>query len=167
MSVSTLFPIMLTIATLFSSLATGLVFTFAIVTMPGIKKLNDREFIHAFQVMDGIIQDGQPIFILVWLGSVLALIISTVIGFGQLEGLPRILLIVATALYIFGMQLPTIRFNIPLNNQLQTLQVDAMNEEELKTARQEFEPEWNRWNTLRTLVATVACILLFVVLIML
>lgn len=167
MLTSTIFPIMLIIATLLSTLVTGLVLTFAIVTMPGIKKLNDREFIRAFQVMDGIIQDGQPIFMLIWLGSVLALIISTVMGFGQLEGIQLLLLIVATALYIFGMQLPTVRVNVPLNNQLQTFNVDGMDEQELKTARLAFEPRWNQWNVIRTIVACIVSVLLLVQLFML
>lgn len=162
-----IFPILLMIATLLCSLAAGLVFTFAIVTMPGIKSLNDREFIRAFQVMDGIIQNGQPLFMLVWLGSILALIASAVVGFGQVDTIPRLLLIGATVLYLFGMQLPTVSINVPLNNQLQTLNVDTMNEHELKRARLDFEPRWNQWNSFRAVMASIVSVLLLVVLSML
>jgi len=44
--------------------------------MPGISSLTDREFIRAFQAMDGIIQDNQPLFILVWVGSAVAVIVA-------------------------------------------------------------------------------------------
>jgi len=142
----------------------GLLFIFAIVVMPGIKRLNDREFIRAFQVMDGVIQNNHPLFILVWVGSAVALIASAIIGTGQLDGVGRLLIIVAALAYIFGVQLPTIAINIPLNNKLQTLNVDAINGTAQKTARQAFEPRWNWWNAFRTTVASLASILLIILL---
>ena len=45
-----IFQIVLILATFLCSLAAGLLFAFAIVVMPGIRSLNDREFIRAFQV---------------------------------------------------------------------------------------------------------------------
>ena len=61
-----IFQIVLILAAFLCSLVAGFVFAFALVVMPGIKGLGDREFIRAFQVMDGIIQNNQPIFLLVW-----------------------------------------------------------------------------------------------------
>ena len=37
------------------SLVAGFIFIFAIVVMPGISKLNDKDFIRAFQVTDAVI----------------------------------------------------------------------------------------------------------------
>ena len=141
-----LFQIALILATFLCSLAAGLLFAFVIVVMPGIGTLNDGEFIRAFQVMDRVIQNNQPVFIFVWLGSAVALIISAVLGFGQLDDAGRLLIIFATLAYLLGVQLPTVTINVPLNNQLQTLDVDAMNETSQNAARKEFEPRWNRWN---------------------
>jgi len=141
-----------------------LLFVFAIVVMPGIRSLNDREFIRAFQVMDGVIQNNQPLFVLVWVGSVVALVTSALFGISQLDGVGRLLIITATLAYILGVQLPTIAINIPLNNKLQTLDVDALNETTQKTARKEFEPRWNRWNSIRTAIASLASALLIVLL---
>ncbi|MEL6151259.1 MAG: DUF1772 domain-containing protein [Chloroflexota bacterium] len=157
---------MLVLSTLLVALVAGLVFTFAIVTMPGIKKLDDAAFIRAFQVMDGIIQKGSLMFGLVWAGSVAALLIATVLGFRQLEGLPQWLLITATAIYILGVQLPTMAINIPLNNELQTLDVSIMDENALKAARDKFEPRWNRSNVFRSVVAIIVAVLLMIVLVM-
>ena len=94
--------------------------------MPGIRSLNDREFIRAFQVMDRIIQDNQPLFMLVWVGSVVALVTSAVLGIGQSDGAGRLLIIFAALAYLFGVQLPTVTINVPLNNKLHTLDVDCM-----------------------------------------
>ena len=49
---------LLLVSTLLCTLVTGFVFTYAIVVMPGFGKLNDREFIQAFQAADGIIQNN-------------------------------------------------------------------------------------------------------------
>ena len=54
---------LLLVSTLLCTLVTGFVFTYAIVVMPGFGKLNEREFIQAFQATDGIIQNNQPLFI--------------------------------------------------------------------------------------------------------
>ncbi len=167
MLTSTLFPIILILATLFCALVAGLLFAFAIVTMPGIKSLNDDEFIRAFQVIDGVIQNNQPLFILVWMGSALTLLMATVLGFGQLDLVGKSLLLMATALYIFGVQLPTILINVPLNNQLQTLDVGKMNASTQADARLSFEPRWNQWNRIRTAVATLVTALLILLLFLL
>ncbi len=137
-----IFQIALIFATFLCSLVAGFLFAFAIVVMPGIRSLNDREFIRAFQVIDRVIQNNQPIFMLVWVGSVVALVTSAALGIGQLAGAARLLIVFAALAYLFGVQLPTFTINVPLNNKLQTLDVDAMNETTQKAARKDFEPRW-------------------------
>lgn len=167
MLTTTIFPIILILAALFCALVAGLLFAFAIVTMPGIKRLHDREFIRAFQVMDGVIQNNQPIFMLVWIGSALTLLIATVLGFRQLDLVGKGILLTAAALYMFGVQLPTVTINVPLNNKLQTLDVDAMSPSAQTAARHGFEPRWNQWNRIRTIVATLVTTLLILLLFLL
>ena len=159
-----IFQITLILATLLCSLVAGFVFAFAVVVMPGIRSLNDREFIRAFQVMDRVIQNNHPIFVVVWIGSVVALVISAVLGVGQLDGTGRLLIIFAALAYLLGVQLPTFTINIPLNNKLQTLDVDAMNETTQKAARMDFEPRWILWNSIRTAFASLASVLLIILL---
>ncbi len=153
----------LTLATLLCGLVAGFVLAFAIVVMPGIQRLGDREFLQAFKEMDGIIQNNHPVFMLVWLGSALALIVSATLGFGQLAGTERLILIAATAIYVLGVQLPTISINIPLNNHLQKQELESLSESELQQERTRFEPRWIRWNTIRTYLATLTTLLLITV----
>ena len=159
-----IFQIVLILAAFLCSLVAGFVFAFAFVVMPGIRSLNDREFIRAFQVMDGIIQNNQPICVLVWVGSVVALMTSAVLGFGQMDGAGRLLIVFAALAYFFGVQLSTFTINVPLNNKLQALNLDAMDETEQEAARQDFEPRWNRWNSFRTVFASLASALLLILL---
>ncbi len=159
-----LFEIALILAVILGSLVAGFLFAFAVVAMPGMKSLSDREFIRAFQVIDRVIQNKQPIFMSVWFGSVVALVTATALGVGQLDQAGRLLIIIATLAYLLGVQLPTVTINIPLNNRLQALNVDAMNEEDRRAARRDFEPRWNRWNAIRTAFASLTAALLAVLL---
>lgn len=164
MSTEAIFPIVLITATVSCSLVAGFLFAFATIVMPGIKSLNDREFIRAFQVIDGVIQNNQPLFVAVWVGSVVASVAAAGLGFGQLDGAQRLLLISAPLVYILGVQLSTFTINVPLNNRLQALNVDAMDAVALKAARMDFEPRWNLWNSVRTPFASLASVLLIVLL---
>lgn len=159
-----IFQIVLILAAFLCSLVAGFLFAFAIVIMPGIRSLNDGEFIRSFQVMDRVIQNNQPIFMFVWVGSVVALVIAAVLSIGQLDGTDGLFMIVAVFTYLLGVQLPTATINVPLNNQLQTLDVGAMNETALKDARNTFEPRWIQWNSIRTAFASLSSALLIVLL---
>ena len=132
--------------------------------MPGIKSLNDREFIRTFQVTDRVIQNNQPIFIFVWVGSAIALIVCAFFGIGRLQGVDFFLLAFATLTYLFGVQISTIVIHLPLNNKLQKLDIDTMNEIELKAAREGFEPRWNTSNRIRTVISGFVSILLIILL---
>jgi uncharacterized membrane protein len=159
-----LFEITLILAAFLCSLVAGFLFAFAVVTMPGIKNLSDREFIRTFQAVDRVIQDNQPLFMVVWIGSVLALLTATVLGVGQLDPSGRLLIIFSAAAYVLGVQLPTLTINVPLNNKLQTLNVDAMDDAAQQAARADFEPRWNRSNVIRTAIACLVSAVLLVLL---
>ncbi len=159
------FQIALILATFLCSLVAGFVFAFALVVMPGIRNLNDPEFVRAFQVMDRVIQNNQPIFVFVWIGSVVALVTAAMLGIGQLDGAERLLIIFATLAYLLGVQLPTFTINVPLNNKLQTVDVGAIDETKQEAVRKDFEPRWNLWNSIRTALASLVSVLLMILLI--
>jgi uncharacterized membrane protein len=160
----TVFQAVLMLATFLCSLVAGFLLAFAAVVMPGIRSLDDGSFIRAFQVMDRVIQNKQPLFVVVWVGSVLALVAAAVLGLRALSGADRLLVIVAALVYLLCVQLPTVTLNIPLNNALQKLDPDTMNEATRKRARDDFEPRWNRWNAIRAACASLASILLVLLL---
>jgi uncharacterized membrane protein len=91
---------------------------------------------------------------------VLAVIAALILGMGQVGGQERIALIVAAGVYLLGVQLPTFVFNIPLNNELQALDIGAADEAVCSSARERFEPRWNRWNAIRTALATLTSAIL-------
>lgn len=159
-----IFQITLIVSTFLCSLVAGFLFAFAVVVMPGIKSLGDGKFLRAFQVIDRVIQNNQPVFLLVWMGSVIALLASAALGFGQLDGTGRLLIIAAALVYLLGVQVPTATKNIPLNNTVQSLEIDSMDETALEAARQDFESRWNLWNSIRTVLASLVSVLLIILL---
>jgi uncharacterized membrane protein len=160
----TVFQTVLVLAALLCSLVAGLLFAFAVVVMPGLRSLDDGVFIRAFQVIDRVIQNNQPLFLFVWVGSVLALVAAGVLGVLELEGVDRQLIVAAALIYLVGVQAPTFAVNIPLNNRLQKLAPDAMSEAMRTRARSEFESRWNRWNAIRAACASFAASLLMLLL---
>lgn len=158
------FEIILIVATLLCSLVAGFLFAFAVVVMPGIGKLDSRGFVRAFQVIDGVIQGNQPLFIFVWLGSIIALPTAILISFSELNVAGRVIACVAGVVYFLGVQGPTVAVNIPLNNQLQKIDLDSIDDTALQSAREQFESTWNRWNVIRAVLASVAVGLLLILL---
>jgi len=160
----TVLELILILATLCCALTAGFAFAFATMVMPGLGKLGNQAFIRGFQVIDGVIQAGQPVFGLVWIGSAVTLLLSAVLGALQLDGIERVVLVGSALIYVVGVQVPTFRINVPLNNALQTLDVEAMDEAALASARRDFEARWVRWNAIRTLIAALVSVALMVVL---
>ena len=66
--------ISLIFAILFCSLVGRFIFTYSIVVMPGFSNLSDKDFLKAFQVTDAVIQNNQPLFMFIWIGSIVAIL---------------------------------------------------------------------------------------------
>lgn len=149
----TLFVGFLIVSTLLCALVTGFIFTYAVVVMPGFAKLDDRDFIRAFQVTDGVIQNNQPLFMLAWVGSIVSVVATMILGFIEHHGIERCTVIAIGFVYLLGVQGITIRVHLPLNNHLQRLEIDEMDPESLSKERNKFETRWNYFNNIRTLIA--------------
>ena len=135
------------------SLVTGFIFTYAIIVMPGLSKLSDKEFLKAFQVTDAVIQNKQPIFMVIWVGSIVSVLSLILISIAYV-GLSETWLIVLVALiYLLGVQGITILIHLPLNNQIQKLNLEKLKDENLKNERLNFETKWNFFNNIRTTIA--------------
>ena len=146
------------------SLVGGFTFTYAIVVMPGLSSLNDREFMRAFQVADAVIQNNQPLFMLIWIGSIVSLL-STVfisaVNFGLSE---TWLIVLVSAVYLLGVQGITIAIHIPLNNHIQKVIIEKLSDKAINEERVRFERKWNFFNNIRTIISISVCLLLLIIL---
>lgn len=151
-------------AIFFGSLVAGFLFAFAVVVMPGLRALDDADYLRAFRLIDGVIQNNQPLFILVWVGSLLAMIVAMILGGLEFGGVHRALLLATGALYLGGVGVLTAVVHLPLNANVQRLRIDEVGPQALREARAAFEPRWNRWNRVRTVIAAITVGLMLVVL---
>ena len=146
----------------FCSLVSGFIFTYAIVVMPGLSNLNDKEFIRAFQVTDAVIQNNQPIFMFTWISSIVSLlgtILTSVVGFGLLE---TWLVVLFSVVYLLGVHGITIAIHIPLNNNIQKVLIEGLNDKAIMDERVKFERKWNYFNNIRTSVSISVSLLLLI-----
>ena len=142
-------------STVLCSLVTGFILTYAIVVMPGLSKLDDKEFIKAFQVTDGIIQNNQPIFILIWVGSIISVVSTIIISIFTLGILEGWKIIFVSLVYLIGVQAITIIIHLPLNKRIQNIDINSTNLQSLNEERKNFETKWNYFNNIRTVIAVL------------
>ena len=145
------------------TLVTGFTLLYAVVIMPGLSKLDDKEFIKAFQVTDGVIQDNQPLFILTWLGSVISVvgaILTSIISVGLPEAW---LIIFVGVVYLLGVQGITLSVHLPLNNHIKKINIEKTDHQTLSVEREKFETRWNFFNTIRTGISFLVSLTLLLV----
>ena len=147
---------------LFCTLVTGFIFTYAVIVMPGFSKLDDKEFVRAFQVTDGIIQNNQPLFMLTWVGSIILVLGTVLCAISSLELRESWLIILCGVVYLLGVQGITMSIHLPLNNKLQKLVLDELSNQVLKGERGNFEEKWNFYNKIRTTLAFSVSLLFLV-----
>ena len=143
----------LVFAAMTCSLVTGFIFTYAVVVMPGFSKLNDKDFLRAFQVTDGIIQNNQPLFMLTWVGSIISVLSVIAISIFSLGFSEAWIIFVVGLIYLLGVQGITISIHLPLNNRIQAIDINNVNDQSLNEERTKFETRWNNFNNIRTFIA--------------
>lgn len=164
MSTPNAFQISLLVSAFFVTVVFGWLLIFAIVIMPGIAKLKDAAYLEAFKVIDGIIQDNQPIFVLIWIATVPAIITSLALGVRGCETKVQLsFLVLATVSLLIG-QASTVLVNIPRNNRLQALDFEKLDDFSASSEREHFEGVWCRSNTFRTWLFGFAAVTLLVLL---
>ena len=146
------------------SLVGGFIFTYAIVVMPGLSNLNDKDFLKAFQVTDAVIQNNQPLFMFTWIGSIVAMLTSILVSLVSVGLSETWLILLIAAAYFLGVQGITVAIHIPLNNHIHNVKIEELNDGTLADERLKFETKWNFFNYIRTSIAISVSVLLLILL---
>jgi uncharacterized membrane protein len=126
-------------------LIAGLYFAFSAFIMAALARLGPAQGAAAMNAINVDIQ--RSLFMPLFLGT--TLVSALLVGLALLWGGPGWELTVAGGLvYVPGMFLCTMFFNVPLNNELETTPTDAV------WAR--YLTRWTRYNHVRTVASTVA-----------
>lgn len=144
---------LLIFACLGSGMMAGLFVAFSTFMMKALGSLEPAEGMNAMQAINRDIV--RPSFLLVFLGTAIALILSTYLAF-ELAAI-RALVLTATAVYVLACIVSTIAFNIPLNNQLEAALPD---EEGGRTVWKHYLVSWTNWNHVRSIACLVTTLLI-------
>lgn len=141
---------------LLNALSTGFFFAWSVSVILGTKKVGDFTYLETMQSINREIIN--PMFFIVFFGSLITLLVST---FFQFSFKPVFWILVASsALYLIGTIGVTAAGNVPLNNELELLNLKTMDADAWKSFRAYYESKWNRYHLLRTLASTASFILL-------
>jgi len=132
--------------------------------MPGLSKLNDKDFLRSFQVTDAVIQNKQPLFMFTWIGSIVAMLTTILVSLAKAGGSETWLILLIGVAYLLGVQGITIAIHIPLNNHIQKVKIEELNDETLANERLKFETRWNFFNYIRTSIAIFVSVLMLILL---
>jgi uncharacterized membrane protein len=143
------------LVTLGCGLMSGFFFAFSACAMRALARLPAAHGIAAMQSINVVVIN--PLFLGTFFGTAVLCIVATVIAF--LAGSPpgTLHVLAGSVLYFVGTILVTIRFNVPLNNELAAVQADSRDDAGTWTR---YLAIWTRWNHVRTAAALAAAALL-------
>lgn len=148
--------IVLFITVLLNALSTGFFFAWSVSVILGTKKVGHLTYLVTMQNINREILN--PVFFIVFFGSLIALVISTYLQFNNKTVF--VLVLASTIIYLIGTFGVTAFGNVPLNNELEALTITKLNLMELKDFRTYYESAWNHFHGIRTISSIVSFILL-------
>lgn len=149
--------IILTLTALTTALMAGLFFAYSCSVNPGLNRLSDAAYLAAMQSINRAIQN--PIFFAGFFGAAILLPFSTYRHYEPSPSGRFWLLLAATIIYLVGVLGVTVVGNVPLNEALDAVDLQSATAQEMAARRARFEQPWNRLNTVRTVSAIMAIVL--------
>lgn len=141
---------------LLSGLSAGLFYAWSVSVIPGTRKVIDPTYLETMQSINrGIL---NPAFFAIFFGSIIFLVLASIYAF-NINQTAFWLFVAASATYLIGTVGVTGLGNVPLNNKLEALNLSEMSAEEWATFRKDYETNWNRLHTIRTVFAVLAFLL--------
>lgn len=154
MTTQTVFQIL---SILLTGLVAGLFYGYDCSIIKGLGNLTDKEYLGAFQSINRAILN--PYFFLSFIGSIIVLLISCWLTFKSGNMPTFYFMLAATLVYLLGTFIVTMVANVPLNNQLDKLNLTAEPAEMIRAFREKFETGWNKWHHIRTYASMFAFLL--------
>jgi len=146
------------ITVLLNALSTGFFFAWSVSVILGTKKVGHVTYLETMQNINREILN--PVFFIVFFGSLIALVISTYLQFNNKTVF--VLVLASTIIYLIGTFGVTAFGNVPLNNELEALNITKLNLMELNNFRIYYESAWNHYHGIRTISSMVSFILLLI-----
>jgi uncharacterized membrane protein len=149
--------IMLGGATLTTGLVAGVFYAYSVSVDPGLAAQSDASYVATMQEINERIQN--PLFFASFFGAGLFLLAALLVHLPRLRSGRFVLISLACLLYIGGGFLLTAFVNVPMNDQLATVDPEAP-ARVLSQARAAYEGPWDFWNGVRTGFSTLSFVAL-------
>lgn len=140
-------------AVIFTGLSAGLFYAWSVSVIPGTKKVADLPYLQTMQSINRAILN--PAFFIIFFGSLIALGIGSVYQFSHNQA-SFWLMFAAFICYFIGTMGVTAWGNVPLNNQLDALDLVEMSTGKIREFRHYYETNWNRLHLARTIFSVIS-----------
>jgi uncharacterized membrane protein len=144
-------------AILLTGLVAGLFYSYDCSVIRGFRNIGDREYLIAFQSINRAILN--PYFFVSFVGSLLVLPVAAWLSYKSGTPASFYLLIAATIVYAAGVFGVTMFGNVPLNNEVDQLNIAGATPDAISALRHKFETNWNRLNAIRTYASILSFLL--------
>lgn len=148
--------ILLLLAGITTALMAGLFFSWSVAVMPGLSLLRNDQYLAAMQAMNRAILN--PLFLICFMLPVALLPLA---AYRYYHTVGFVWLLAAAVLYVAGVFLVTMIGNVPVNDQLDKMQLTLSIADDLQAMRMRIENTWVWLNHIRTIaaVAAIICVL--------
>jgi uncharacterized membrane protein len=143
-------------AVVLTGLSAGFFYAWSVSVIPGTQKVINTTYLETMQSINRAILN--PAFFLIFFGSIIFLSIGSIYQFNA-EQDTFWLMFAASILYFTGTLGITALGNVPLNNQLEALNLKEMSPQKLLEFRKFYEEKWNRLHLIRTICAVTSFLL--------
>jgi uncharacterized membrane protein len=144
-----------------TGLSAGVMYTFNVAVVPALRNSKGTQHIAVMQSINSKIQN--PVFFLSFFGPTILLPLAAYLHRSDSQ---FVWLLAAALLHIIGVNGVTAMGNIPLNEELDKVDVSQLSEAEADQIRQQFQgvgSPWMRYHNIRTLTGTAATAIVLLV----
>ena len=143
-------------AVVLTGLSAGLFYAWQVSVIPGTAKVGNNTYLETMQSINRAILN--PAFFIVFFGSLITLSIASVYEFNTSKAVFGLFL-GASITYLVGTFGVTALGNVPLNNQLDVLNLGELDSQKLDDFKTLYETKWNRLHLIRTVFSVLAFLL--------
>ncbi|MBL1215470.1 MAG: DUF1772 domain-containing protein [Ignavibacteriae bacterium] len=143
-------------AVILTGLSAGFFYAWSVSVIQGTKRVDASTYLETMQSVNRAILN--PAFFLIFFGSLILLIIGSIYQFDT-GNLSFWFMLMASLLYLIGTVVVTGLGNVPLNNQLDALNLNKISSNKILEFRKYYESKWNRLHLIRTIFAVFSFLL--------
>ena len=148
-------------AVVLTGLSAGLFLAWSISIIPGTKRVIDATYLETMQSINRAILN--PVFFTIFFGSVILLSLASIYQLHNSKWTFGLML-ASSIIYLIGTIGVTGLGNVPLNNQLDTLNLSEQSVHMIREFRKYYEINWNQLHQIRTVAALISFMLAIIAL---